>query len=544
MNEPKTAASSKSAETDLVGQSIGDFRVERILGRGGMGEVYLAQQTSLKRSVALKVLRQDLVDDENYLRRFEAEAKAVAPISHPNIVSVIAIGKDRGVHYIALEYVQGPNLREYINKKGPLDLPVSLTVMRKVSAALQRASEEGIIHRDIKPENVLITKKGEVKVADFGLARQVASAELNLTQSGVTMGTPLYMSPEQVEGKPVDHRSDLYSFGVMCYHMMAGQPPFRGETAMAVAVQHVKGTPTPLATLRPDLPKELIGVVEKLMAKDPAQRYQTAREVLRDLNRIRSAALKGNQGADDSVGMETLAVEGAPAQTTSTLQLLVQVSVRFRDLISAAKNRRALVAASLAVALVAGIARGWYERPTNLDRLPRSDKQAVLPDHTSIKTYSHARFQLAHAHHALPEDQRQAGLWAVIKNHPGDEYEVIAASQELIEDYLSHRDYELAMQLADYLATRDSHTVKMFGNLFKGIVLSRQRQPKESNAAFLVMLDNARFHVAAWEQRVWLARQFLLAYNLNSEMLRQPPDPKIIENFKKNFLLSPQRSRG
>jgi hypothetical protein len=391
---------------------------------------------------------------------------------------------------------------------------------------------------------VLITKKGEVKVADFGLARQIASTELNLTQSGVTMGTPLYMSPEQVEGKAVDHRSDLYSFGVMCYHMMAGQPPFRGETAMAVAVQHVKGTPTPLATLRPDLPKDLIGVVEKLMAKDPAQRYQTAREVLRDLNRIRSAVLKGNQGEADSVGMETLAVEGGPVQTTSTLQLLVQVSVRFRDLVSAAKNRRALIAASLMVALVGGAARGWFERSADLDRLPRSEKQAAPPDYTVIKRYNYGQFQLAHAHHALPENQRHAGLWAVIMYHPGDDYEVIAAAQELIEDYLSQRDYVLAMHLAEWLSTRDSHAVKMFGNLFKGIVLSRQGKAKESNAAFLEMLENARFPNMASEQRLWLARQFLLAYNLNFEMLGQRPDPKIIEQFKQNFVPTPPRPRG
>src|SRR6476646_9255563 len=153
------------------------------------------------------------------------------------------------MHFMALEYVEGRNLREYLERKGPPELLVSLSIMRQVASALQRAGELGIIHRDIKPENILLTRKGEVKVADFGLARCLTGdgPVLNLTQSGVTMGTPLYMSPEQVEGKPVDGRSDIYSFGVTCYHMLAGHPPFEGESPFEVALKHVRAEPTPLA---------------------------------------------------------------------------------------------------------------------------------------------------------------------------------------------------------------------------------------------------------------------------------------------------------
>src|SRR5207248_5269616 len=142
--------------------------------------------------------------------------------------------------------------------------PVVVSIMRQVAAALQRAGESGIVHRDIKPENILLTRKGQVKVADFGLSRDVAGGQdLSLTQDGVTMGTPLYMSPEQAQGKPLDHRSDLYSLGVTLYHMLSGQPPFRGETALALAVQHVKTPPEPLANLRPDVPEALCRVVHR-----------------------------------------------------------------------------------------------------------------------------------------------------------------------------------------------------------------------------------------------------------------------------------------
>ena len=179
--------------------------------------------------------------------------------------------------------------------------------MRQIAAALQRASELGIVHRDIKPENILLTRKGEVKVADFGLScwHEGEHQQLNLTATGVTMGTPLYMSPEQVEGKAVDPRTDIYSFGVTCYHMLAGQPPFRGSTAFEVALQHVQATPRPLAEVRPDLPPLLCEVVHKMMAKDPAQRYQTCRDVLRDVARVR----EGLSGLTGSVSPHTLQVE-------------------------------------------------------------------------------------------------------------------------------------------------------------------------------------------------------------------------------------------
>lgn len=304
---------------DLTGRTLGDFRLLRKIGQGGMGQVYLSHQLSLKREVALKILRKDLADTATARKRFQAEAEAVARISHPNITQVYAVGEQEGLRYMALEYVPGRNLRDYLERKGPPELPVALAIMKQVAAALQKASEVGLVHRDIKPENILLTRKVEVKVTDFGLSTYYAGdgKPLSLTQSGMTLGTPLYMSPEQVQGKPVDHRSDLYSFGVTCYHLLAGFPPFTGQTAFDVALQHVQQEADPLLLVRPDLPTELCALVARLMMKDPADRYQTAKEVGRDLSRI----VKGSVSPPLATG--TLPM---PSSTLGPLSLRVSLS--------------------------------------------------------------------------------------------------------------------------------------------------------------------------------------------------------------------------
>jgi serine/threonine-protein kinase len=285
-------------EVDWTGQTLGDFRILHRLGRGGMGQVFLAEQTSLKRKVALKLLHPELAANERSLLRFKAEAENVARATHANIVQIYTIGQANTVHYLALEYVEGKNLREFIEKKGTPELSLGLHIMAQTASALQRASELGIIHRDIKPENILLTKKGEVKVADFGLSRCFAEeGNQTITQSQVTMGTPLYMSPEQVERKTVDTRTDIYSFGVTCYHMFAGTPPFRGNSPIEVAYQHVHKDPQPLSEIRPDLPAILCAIIQKMMAKKPEDRYQSAREIVRDVTQLREAQNLGTIAA-------------------------------------------------------------------------------------------------------------------------------------------------------------------------------------------------------------------------------------------------------
>ena len=334
---------------DMTGQTLGEFKLLRRIGQGGMGQVYLAEQISLKRKVALKVLRPDLAANETALRRFKLEAESVARVTHANIVQVHYIGEDRGIPFMALEYVEGRNLREYITKKGPPELLIALSIMRQVAAALQRASELNIVHRDIKPENILLTRKAEVKVADFGLSRVLEGNKpaLNLTQSGVTMGTPLYMSPEQVEGKPVDHRTDIYSFGATCYHMFAGEPPFRGSSAFEVALKHVKEEPPPLSSIRPDLPPELCALVHKMMAKDPAQRHANGLALLKDIARVREAL----QGATGHIPLATASVEAIP------IPAAVPVAAP-----SGQRKLILLVAGTLLAACLLGLGIGWLNQ--------------------------------------------------------------------------------------------------------------------------------------------------------------------------------------
>jgi eukaryotic-like serine/threonine-protein kinase len=323
---------------DLTGRTLGDFQILRRLGTGGMGQVYLARQLSLKREVALKLLRGELSANTTALARFQAEAQAVAKLNHPNIVHIHQIGESDGLRYMVLEFVDGRNLRDYLARKGPPDLPISLSVIRQVVLALHKAHQQGIVHRDIKPENILVTRKVEVKVADFGLSRffTAEAPATNLTQSGVTLGTPLYMSPEQVQGHTVDHRSDIYSLGVTCYHLLAGEPPFRGTSPFDVALKHVQQEPTLLGDLRPDLPADLGAMVHKMMAKNPDDRYQSAREILRDLVKLRDGLSLGamhlatGQLTDANTGVLSLTQSGAtpaPARPSRRKLWLLAVPV-------------------------------------------------------------------------------------------------------------------------------------------------------------------------------------------------------------------------
>jgi serine/threonine-protein kinase len=345
-------------EVDLTGRTLGEFHLLRRLGAGGMGQVYLAEQRSLKREVALKILKPELAASPTALQRFRTEAEAVARVTHANIVQVFAFGEAEGVQYMALEYVRGTNLRDYLNRKGPPELPVALSLMRQMAAALQRAGELGVVHRDIKPENILLTRKGEVKVADFGLSRCYTpeGQPVHLTQSGVTLGTPLYMSPEQVQGQPVDTRSDIYSLGVTYYALLAGHPPFKGQTAFEVALQHVQAEPPSLAGVRPDLPPELCGLVHKMIAKRPEDRHQTAREVLRDLARVRVAA--GPWPAALSLPPDSVSDAGPAGLTTLPLAS--------RPALGPVRRRRwpaglLLLALGMTAAAAAGAGLHWWQ---------------------------------------------------------------------------------------------------------------------------------------------------------------------------------------
>jgi serine/threonine-protein kinase len=446
-------------ERDLTGRTLADFRILRRLGQGGMGQVYLAEQLSLKRKVALKILRPDLADNPTALQRFKAEAEHVAQATHANIVQVYAIGEADGISYMALEYVEGKNLREYLAKKGPPEVVLALSIMRQVAAALQRAGELGIVHRDIKPENILLTRKGEVKVADFGLAPGLTGDRpLNLTQSGVTMGTPLYMSPEQVEGKSLDPRSDIYSFGVTCFDMLAGRPPFRGETAFEVALQHVKDAPPSLAGIRPDLPPALCAIVHKMMAKSPTQRYQTGRDLLKDIARLREG-LSGQ--APRPVTGEVQPQR--PSQTSPTMPL-------------AAVGRRRWLAVLFAVSVVLAVAVG-----VGLAMLRRHREAQLPPAPAGSKPEADFPFPTLQKHEATlakkiePYFDPGSGLTTQPPYKESLELGLLYLNQDRLDDADKH------FTRLDNLKFPKYHAL---GHLGRAIVLALRSKPAESNQLF------------------------------------------------------------
>ena len=261
---------------------IGKYRIKGELGRGGMGAVYLAEQPGLGREVAIKELIQSAAADPIALKRFLQEAQVMARTSHPNLVQVHDLELMGDANYIVLEFVRGKSLREWINR-GPIPLPQVFAVMHGVMQALDYAHKHAIVHRDMKPENVLLSDDGMVKVADFGIARLTDDSGVGgtATKTGTTVGTPQYMSPEQVASSKVDGRSDLYSAGIMFYELVVGQPPFTASEAdgpFTLMAKHVQAPPKPPSVHRPGLDRELEEVILKSLSKRPEDRFQTGQE--------------------------------------------------------------------------------------------------------------------------------------------------------------------------------------------------------------------------------------------------------------------------
>lgn len=265
------------------GYLLGDrYRIIDTLGEGGMANVYLAEDIILQRKVAVKILRLDLQKEPQTLARFQREALATSELSHPNIVSVLDVGTDHGLPYMVMEYVDGPNLEEYIQKKSPLDLHEVIRIMDQILSAMTLAHKHNVIHRDLKPQNVLMDKKGNIKIADFGIA--VALNQSSITQTNSAMGSVHYMSPEQTRGGLVTKQSDIYSLGIILYELITGKVPFNGDTPVAIALKHAQ---EPIPSIRkkdPKVPQALENVVLKATAKDPRDRYASAQGMKADLD--------------------------------------------------------------------------------------------------------------------------------------------------------------------------------------------------------------------------------------------------------------------
>ena len=271
-----------SSSPSMTGRTLGEYLLADLLGRGGMAEVYLAWDGHADHAVAVKVLSSSLASDPAYLDRFRREASAVRSLSHPNIVQVYDIGQEGEVHYLVMEYVEGESLAQVLYREGRLSLPRAMEIARDVCAGLDAAHRAGIVHRDIKPGNILLGKDGAAKIADFGLVKELADGTNPITGSGI-VGTSEYLSPEQIEGKRVDGRADLYALGIVLYQMLTGRLPFIGDTTVSTLYRHLNEAPTPPRELDPRIPIQIERVLLKLLGKQPDTRYATAGELHAEL---------------------------------------------------------------------------------------------------------------------------------------------------------------------------------------------------------------------------------------------------------------------
>src|SRR5438128_4514295 len=303
--------------TIVAGTRLGRYEIRSKIGEGGMGEVYLAQDTKLERKVALKILPADVGTNRDRMERFIREAKSAAALSHPNIAQIFEIGEDAGTHYIAMEFIDGQTLREKIHQEGT-PLRKLLRFLQHAAEGLAKAHAAGIVHRDLKPDNIMITREGHAKILDFGLAKLVEPTQSSRASGGASelatailqqhstpgavLGTVGYMSPEQAQGKvsEIDHRSDIFSFGCILYEAITRRKAFEGKDAIDSLNKIIREQPTPITNFNPDVPYDLQRIVRRCLAKDPDERYQTIKDVAIEIKEVRRE-LQGRSGIDTTV---------------------------------------------------------------------------------------------------------------------------------------------------------------------------------------------------------------------------------------------------
>ncbi|HVD59513.1 MAG TPA: protein kinase, partial [Gemmatimonadaceae bacterium] len=357
-------------------EKISHYRILDKLGAGGMGVVYLAEDLKLGRKVAIKVLGQEFTTNKDRLHRFEQEASAASNLNHPNILTIHEMGVDDGRHYIATEFIDGVTLRRKMTAS-QLETHEILDIAIQVASALEEAHTAGIVHRDIKPDNIMVRRNGYVKVLDFGLAKltekvdrspsdaEASTRVLVQTDAGVVMGTSHYMSPEQARGKPVDARSDIWSLGVVIYEMVAGRTPFEGETSTDVIVAITQKEPPPLARFAPHVPAELEWIVMKALRKDRDERYQTIKELLTDLRRLRQRLDFESELERSSAPLSVSGSRAGEGAAAATIQQRAMPTVE-KSRVSSAEyivnglQRHKVAVALIALVVVAASVSGFY----------------------------------------------------------------------------------------------------------------------------------------------------------------------------------------
>ena len=361
----------------MDGTKVSHYRILEKLGAGGMGEVYLAEDMKLGRKVAIKILSEEYTTNKDRLHRFEQEAAAASNLNHPNILTIHEVGSDDGRHFIATEYIDGVTLRRKA-AEAPLEIKEILEIAIQIASALEEAHSAGIVHRDIKPDNVMVRRNGYVKVLDFGLAKLTETVDRSAldpdaatrvmvhTDAGVVMGTSHYMSPEQARGKPVDARSDIWSLGVVLYEMVAGRPPFTGETAADIIVAITQKEPPALARFAPNGPPELDWIVNKALRKDRDERYQTIKELITDLRRLKQrlefeTELERSSTPDlrTKSTLSTVGVSTVQDHAVATAEKTV-THVSSAEYIATGIRRHKISVALIALVIVAAIGAGYY----------------------------------------------------------------------------------------------------------------------------------------------------------------------------------------
>lgn len=387
------AGSSKKKVTQL-----GDFRLMKKLGQGGMGEVYLANQVSLDRLVALKILSKEMAKKAGFVERFVREARAMAKIDHANAVKVYAAESDKGLHYVAIEYIDGQSMQDWMDDRGKISVGDALNVVLACADALNHAHEMNLIHRDIKPDNILVNKKGVVKVADFGLAKALDDEDMSMTQSGTGLGTPLYMPPEQArDAKHVDNRTDIYALGCTFYYFVTGELPFKGDTVLKLIIAKEQGKYESARKLNPEIPERLALMIDKMIQKEAKHRYSSCAEIIADLEQLglENEQLSIVEGAESPGARSTrnrprTTVGGSGAGVTSGGgQTLPGYRTSEEDVAAAAAEQPASVDKAV-----------WYVRFTNKkgdaqvkEMTTRQVQQGILAEALDVKAQAQKKGQ-------------------------------------------------------------------------------------------------------------------------------------------------------